>query len=200
MASRKPAGQRRLEIADATLGLAASLGPERLTVRDVAAALGITEPAVFRHFPTKDALWEAVVARLAQRLAERWAAARETPRPALDGLRALLRRQLELIAAEPGLPAILLSDELHRRSPALRQALAALMRRFHQAVERAVSDAQAAGALRGDRLAAQIAWALIALIQGVILRWSISERGFDLVEETMALIELMLHGLRSELP
>jgi AcrR family transcriptional regulator len=198
MASRKPADERRREIADATLGLAARLGPERLTVRDVAAALAISEPAVFRHFASKDALWQAVIERLAERLGERWQTALDEPAPPLATLRALLRGQLSFVAAEPGVPAILLSGELHRRSPALRRALFALMLRFQQLLEGLVAQAQAEGALVADTTPARIAAATIALLQGIILRWSVSGRAFDLVAEGMLMLELLLAGLNKE--
>ena len=60
--ARKPADERKDEILRAALRLADELGPDRLTTNAVAEAVGLTQPAIFRHFPTKTVLWQAVVA------------------------------------------------------------------------------------------------------------------------------------------
>ena len=66
--ARKSAEQRRTEIVEATLNLADELGPDRLSVEQVAQRVGITQPAVFRHFSTKKLLWNAVGAFVGKRL------------------------------------------------------------------------------------------------------------------------------------
>lgn len=196
MRTRKPAQERRREIVDAALRLVAQVGPERLTTRDIAAAVGISEAALFRHFATKDGLWAAVIGRLEERSVARWARILAEPAPPLDQLRGLLTAQLALVASEPGVPVILFSGELHRRSPALRAALLALMLRFQHTLETVVGEAQRAGTLRADRPAAVIALATIALLQGLVLRWSLTGHASALLEEAGPAVELLLHGLR----
>lgn len=80
-----------------------------LALRDVARRLGVSLPAVQRHFPTKDDLWRACVDRLiAVRFAERLDGDR-SDRPA-DRLLAALRSQFERSGVEPGLTAAMLLD------------------------------------------------------------------------------------------
>lgn len=64
MRTRKPAETRKQEIVDAALRLADSEGPERLSTETVAEAVGLTQPGIFRHFPKKQDLWEAVARRI----------------------------------------------------------------------------------------------------------------------------------------
>ena len=52
MAVRKPAPERKAEILEATLRLADELGPDRLSTEAIARAVGLTQPGIFRHFPT----------------------------------------------------------------------------------------------------------------------------------------------------
>ena len=53
---RKRAELRKAEIVATLLELADSIGPDRVTTGAVASAIGITQAALFRHFPTKDTL------------------------------------------------------------------------------------------------------------------------------------------------
>jgi AcrR family transcriptional regulator len=58
---RLGADERREEIIRVTLELAADQGPDDVTTQDMAQAMGVTQGAVFRHFPSKDAIWLAVM-------------------------------------------------------------------------------------------------------------------------------------------
>ncbi len=51
--SRKRADDRKSEIVMVALRLADELGPDRLTTNAVAKVVGLIEPGIFRHFPTK---------------------------------------------------------------------------------------------------------------------------------------------------
>lgn len=60
--SRPPmAGTTIYAIVEATRTLLATQGYEALSMREVAAGAGITPPAIYRHFPNKDALIDFVV-------------------------------------------------------------------------------------------------------------------------------------------
>ena len=69
---RKRAELRKAEIVAALLGLADSIGPDRVTTGAVASSIGITQAALFRHFPTKDTLWQTVAEHVAEGLEEAW--------------------------------------------------------------------------------------------------------------------------------
>jgi AcrR family transcriptional regulator len=53
---------RRGEILDAALHVFAEKGYERGTMRDIATHVGVTEPALYRHYAGKEALFEDLVA------------------------------------------------------------------------------------------------------------------------------------------
>jgi AcrR family transcriptional regulator len=62
------------------LRLADKLGPERLTTDAIANAVGLTQPGIFRHFPKKQDLWEAVAARVGAMMEANWTKAHEPRR------------------------------------------------------------------------------------------------------------------------
>jgi len=53
---RKSAELRKAEIVATVLDLADRIGPDRVTTGAVASQIGVTQAALFRHFPTKAAL------------------------------------------------------------------------------------------------------------------------------------------------
>jgi TetR/AcrR family transcriptional regulator len=60
-AGRMPAGDRRRQLLDAALELFSRKGFGGATTKEIAAAAGITEAIIFRHFPSKQALYTAVL-------------------------------------------------------------------------------------------------------------------------------------------
>jgi len=194
MGTRKTAEHRKAEIVDATLRLADELGPERLTTEAIADAVGLTQPAIFRHFPRKQALWEAVAARIGSVMEARWAKAQRADATPLGQIRAVVAAQLRLIQTIPAIPAILFSRELHTRNQALREAFFGLLIRFHRILADLAARGRTAGELRRDVEPDDAAFLILALVQGLAVRWSISGRGFDLPEEGSRLLDIQLRG------
>src|SRR3546814_20670875 len=72
MRVRKPAEERKSEIVETALRLADKVGPDRLATGQIAEAVGLTQAALFRHFPKKKDLWEAIAASIGETVQQRW--------------------------------------------------------------------------------------------------------------------------------
>jgi AcrR family transcriptional regulator len=79
-------------ILDAAEDVLRRFGPAKATVVDVAQALGVSHGSVYRHFPSKAALRDAVTARWLSRIAAPLAAVVAEERPAPERLRRWLDR------------------------------------------------------------------------------------------------------------
>jgi len=197
MRIRKNAADRRDEVIDATLRLASDIGPDRITTDAIAKAVGLSQAAVFRHFPRKEDIWAAVLDWLRARFAERWAGMAAGETSPERRLRAIVRGQMEFIRANPGLPMILMSRELHTRSELLRRGIAGLMEMFHRHLAGVLEEGKRNGEFAADLDVPRAANVVIALIQGLALRWSLSGRAFDIVSEGERALDLTLAGMAS---
>lgn len=186
--ARKPAEDRKAEILATTLRLADELGPDRLTTNAVAGAIGLTQPGIFRHFPTKQALWHAVAADIRDRLTSAWEKARASSETPEGRISALIEAQLGLIETNPAIPAILFSRELRVENDALRQTFAGLMATFHGMLAGELTQASQRGTIRSDLDPSDGAVLLISLVQGLAMRWSLGARGFPLKPEGLRLL------------
>jgi AcrR family transcriptional regulator len=195
MRVRKPAEERKSEIVEATLRLADKVGPDRLATGQIAQAVGLTQAALFRHFPKKQDLWEAVATRIGEKFQQRWLAIDRSAADPLSQLGAIVAAQLKLIQSTPAIPAILFSRELHVENRALRVIFAEFMKNFHHRVEQLIAAGQRDGRLRRDVEPSDAAFLVIGLVQGLVLRWSLSGRNFDLPAEGDRLLRLQLAAL-----
>jgi AcrR family transcriptional regulator len=196
--ARKPADDRKAEIVMAMLRLADELGPDRLTTDAVAKSIGLTQPGIFRHFPTKQDLWLAVAAHIAKALTGAWDEVLSTETTPQDRVTALIQVQLRQIAANPAIPAILHSRELHAENAALRAQFIGLMTRFQALLVDALNEGRTKGVFRADLAAQDAAVLLISLIQGLAIRWSLGQRAFSLEIEGGRLLACQIDLFRSQ--
>ncbi len=99
--TRRPGPARRAQLLRVTAGLFAERGFHGVTIEDIGAAVGISGPAVYRHFPSKDALLAEMLTDVSRRLlADGQAASADEPRRALE---ALVRAHIRFALEEPDL-------------------------------------------------------------------------------------------------
>ncbi|TDL84776.1 TetR/AcrR family transcriptional regulator [Meridianimarinicoccus aquatilis] len=198
MSGRQSAEERKTQIVAEVLRLADEIGPDRLSTTDVARAVGLSQPAIFRHFPTKGALWLAVAEDIADRLQESWAASEAEAAAPKARLRGLIGAQLSVISATPALPSILFSRELQVDNQALRDVFRGLLGAFQSRLVAVIRDLQAAGDMKRDVSPEDVAILLTSLVQGVAIRWTLGARGFSLPQEGLRLFDVQLVLLNAE--
>lgn len=188
--TRKPASERKAEIVETAIRLAATLGPDRLTTEKLATEIGITQPAIFRHFPAKSDIWKSVGEHICTLMGE--SAGDDLPEDPQERLIAVVTAQLRFIANTPAVPAILFSRELHAENEALRQVFATLMRARHQRLSQLIASGVAIGDFDKNLNTDDAAYLILSLVQGLAMRWSLNKQNFNLVEEGQRLLTLQM--------
>jgi AcrR family transcriptional regulator len=170
MQSRLPTEERQAEIVTAALRLARDTSPALITTTDIASAVGLTQGAVFKHFPTKDAIWVAAVQWVRGELMHSLrAAAAEAPTPR-DRLSAMFRAHVDFVVANPGVPRLIFNELQQPADSATKQEVRAMLQGYRKllldTLEQAVMQGQVIADL--DREAA--ATTFVGLIQGLVMQ------------------------------
>lgn len=197
---RLGADERREEIIRVTLELAATQGVDDVTTQDMAQAMGVTQGAVFRHFPSKDAIWLAVMQWVrAQLLAVlgRAAAAGHDP---LDALERMFFAHIDFVAGHPAIPRVLTSEHLHGRSSALRQLVTEILLAYEAKIAGLLQAAQEQGLARADLDSRAAATLYIGMIQGLVLQTSILRGQRTLADEAKRTFPVFLQAIRPTIP
>ncbi len=187
----RPAIDRKQEIVEVALDVTDQLGVGALSTTAIAARIGITQPAIFRHFPKKSDLWEGIGQHLVEQMQERWDAALTTEGPARDRAAALARAQLTFIALRPAVLDIVFSRQLHNENATLRLLFQRVLLRLSGHFETLFRQMRPDDSAEAQRDAALIA---LSILPATALRWSMSGKGFDLVAEGMRLFERHLQN------
>tara|TARA_R100000322_G_scaffold42860_6_gene27006 strand:+ start:2885 stop:3625 length:741 start_codon:yes stop_codon:yes gene_type:complete len=173
---RKSAADRKAEIVDTVIKLSAVLGPDRVTTQHLADAVGVTQPAIFRHFSTKSEIWDEVSRRIAADINE-MSESVESPQ---TGLRDYINRFLSFVSERPAVPAILHSIELQVENTELRNRFTALNRDSTTRVARLIERGQERSEIRAELSATGIAGVVMTSLQGLSHDWLLKDQAFDL--------------------
>ena len=196
---RMDAGERQDEIIQAALDLAARQGVESVTTQDMADAMGLTQGAIFRHFPTKDDIWLAAINWVRRRLmsvVETAAARSENPLEALEGI---FFAHVSFVARHPAIPRLVFSDYLLRRDTRLKQLIQEIITGYESRIAGLLSQAKAAGLARPDLDEESAATLFIGMIQGLVLQSNIFSGRRSLLDEAKKVFPIYLNGIRSRI-
>jgi AcrR family transcriptional regulator len=194
--SRRRASMQRL--LDSALHLFVSRGFRSTNLEQIAGAAKLSKGVVYFYFGSKQAVLIELLKRVRAVIVDEALkiAAQAGPR-AEDRLVAFLHHQARLGVThrDEVLLLVLMSLEFGNRRGAVRDEIARIYRMLYKFIERLVADGQAAGTIRGDLQARELASIIMANHDGTFLEWyrrSASLSGTALVR---ALRELVLSGV-----
>ena len=132
---------RRDEIVARTFELVRERGFAGLRMRQIAEKVGVTEGALYRHFPSKEAILLALVDRMEARLLApvRQLAAR-TDLSAEEKLQQVLQHHLRTVVASQSLPILLISEVSFSEHEALRVRMRQLITAYLDTLEGTASQ------------------------------------------------------------
>ena len=170
--------ERVLESAKAVF----SAGGSEASLEAVARHAGVGIGTLYRHFPTREALYEAVYRREVEQLGDLAEELEDAPEP-VEALRRWLRANVQFVATKKGMISALAlvahgSSELHAYS----------FDRLTKAIDTLLARAVAAGAIRADISAEDVLRALIGMC------YMHDQPGWQAT--TLRLLDVFVDGLR----
>ena len=164
-----PAEERRAVTVETVLSLAAERNPSDITTTVIADRMGVTQGALFRHFPSKEAIWQAVMEWVAERLLARIERAADAGSP-MAALEAMFLAHVEFVAEHPGVPRLLFGElQKAEATPAKRMAQT-LIRRYGERLRSILAEGKACGEIDPDVDENAAATAFIGAIQGLVMQ------------------------------
>lgn len=173
---RLPADERRGEIVAAVVALAAEGGPDAVTTQAVADRVGVTQAAIFRHFPDKATLWAAVFDWAEEALGEALAPAFAAPAGPVAAFEAVFLAHTEFVARHPGVPRILFHELQHAVDTPFRARARGLVERYRGRIEALLKRAKANGELPSGLDEQAAAMLFVGTVQGLFMQ-AAAQRG-----------------------
>ncbi|MBX3591799.1 MAG: TetR/AcrR family transcriptional regulator [Burkholderiaceae bacterium] len=170
IARHLPADERRAVTVETVVELAAEQNPSEITTAAIATRMGLTQGALFRHFPTKDAIWRAVMDWVAERLMGRVDRAASSAASPLGALEAIFMAHVAFIAEHPGVPRMMFGELQRPGDSATRRMVQALLERYRDRLRALIEQGRASGELDPEVDPDQAALLFVGTIQGLVMQ------------------------------
>lgn len=192
------AEERRAVTIEAVIELASEQNPSEITTTAIAKHMGVTQGALFKHFPTKNAILQAVMEWVAERLLSRVDKAAGSASSPLDALEAIFMAHVEFVAEHPGVPRMLFGELQRAEKTAPKRMAQTLIRRYSERLYRIIEEGKASGELSSTLDTGAAATLFIGTIQGLVMQSLLAGNVVLIREDAPRVFAIFTRGIRSE--
>ena len=181
--------QRQQEIIEASIELIAEKGIQGLTMKNISKEIGISEPAIYRHYDNKIEILKSILDYFFNNMKSILESELNSESTAFEKISNIFNRHFMSFSEKPQLLAVIFSEELFRNETSLSNKVAAIIEQntlmVQTILERGQKNAEVDPNLNPKHLAVMIMGSLRLLAK----QWQISGHAFNLTQEGTAMFE-----------
>ncbi|MEN6446029.1 MAG: TetR/AcrR family transcriptional regulator [Candidatus Cloacimonas sp.] len=183
---------RQKDILKAAIAIIANQGYEKLTIKNLATKIGVTEAALYRHFKSKREIVTMILSYFEELSTRVLNEIYESNNAPLENIRKFVEDRYILFGKNPDLAKVMFSEELFKNDPTFKGQFQCIMHKHKQAMESYLIQAQKDGIIRKDISSLQLFRLIIGSMRFTITQWNLSDGAFDLPTEGSDLFESIL--------
>ena len=185
----KPLTNRQKDIVNASISIIAKKGIQKLTIKNISQKLGISEPAIYRHFDSKLDILLAILMDFSNNSKQAFIAVLDTDIPAIKQFEALYTHHFVKFANNPALTAVIFSEEIFQSEKVLANKVLEVMNRNLELLANIIEKGQKQGEIRTDIDKRHLANIIMGSLRLLITKWRLSKYAFFLEEEGALVLE-----------
>lgn len=175
-------GYTKEDIVKAAINIIAKEGVQGLTIKNLAARLGFSEGAMYRHFGSKQDLLSGVLDYFDNVADTTLQKIKEYSEP-LPRLRAFFAGRIQLFAEWPELGRVMMNEETFRYYPELSDRMLKIMHKHRQELSPDLQKLIPAGKDKAAYNESDLFRIIFGSLRLLVTQWNLSGNSFNLVKE-----------------
>jgi TetR/AcrR family fatty acid metabolism transcriptional regulator len=188
---------RREQIIDASRRLIVKYGSEHVTVRRIAAEIGISEGALYRHFTSKKEVLLFLIRHIEENLIGDFGK-RSLTKNILGTLEDILRNHLSSVEQRRGISFLVIAEIISLGDKELNKRVLEVLSKYISNVKKLLLEGIKAGEIRKDINPEMVATSFFGTMQGLITVWALNNYNFALEKKFTALWDLFQKAIRKD--
>lgn len=185
--------ERQIEIMEAAITRIDTYGIQNLTIKNLAADIGLSEPALYRHFTSKNDILLSLLNYFLLELKNRIQVILSEPyRTAAEELRTIFKSQLQAFTNKPAIVSVIFAENIFHFDSSLSHKVSEIMDLMHQHVNANIEKGQKAGQYSKLINASTLTTIILGGMRMTVLKWKISGHRADLMKDGTAVLEGIL--------
>lgn len=185
--------ERQQQIIEASIGLIDQLGIQGFTIKNLSKEIGISEPAIYRHFESKVEILSTILDGFKQRvgLYHRNSGEQNNKDPRQQ-IEAFFQMVFKVFSENPTMVSVIFAEEIFRNEPMLTQKVTEIQDLNEENVGNLIAQLPLNEKV-GDQPVESLTTMFFGSVRLLVRKWRMSDRGFDLKREGKQLIETILN-------
>mgnify|MGYP000997852701 FL=1 len=170
--------ERQILIIDEAIKIIHELGYQAFSIRELSKRVGISEPAIYRHFLNKEDIVLGILGRFNDFDQSLFEEVKKYKNP-IDQIQSFIQYHFDFLEKNPGMTSIVFAEEIFNQSDLLRDKLMSIIEKRKNLIKSILEEAS-----RNKKVVSVDSKELVTIILGfirlVILEWRMSDFAFSL--------------------
>ncbi len=180
--------ERQQQIVETAIKLIAEKGIQNLTTKNLAKEIGISEPALYRHFSNKLEILKAVITHFQIKMKPALEKLNKSVN-SLNKIESFILEHLKIISQNPDFAKVIFSEANFQNEENLILKMNKMMNQSHKILETVVQSGQGKNEIRSDISSLSMVRMIIGSMRLLVTQWSMSDMIFNLETEGKQLCE-----------
>ena len=196
IATRLSSETRQTQIVETVIALAAQHSPGQITTQEIANVIGVTQGALFRHFPNKESIWLAAIEWVENELLTTLESVAKQAANPMDGLRQVFFIHVDFVIARPGVPRLVFNELQQPADSVIKAAVRQLLQRYRQLVSGLIVAAAAGNEINRNVDVSAAATLFLGSIQGLVMQSMLADNVQAMHQTAEQIFPLFLRSLK----
>ena len=175
--------ERQKEIMEASLEIISSEGIQRLTIKNISGRIGVSEPAIYRHYENKISILIAILDEFRTMSSKLFKDQSNSNISPVRKLENIFNSLFNAFRKNPSLVSVIFSEEIFRNEPLLRQRISEIMKHNSSVVEAIVSEGQKSGNINSDIDPGYLTLIITGSLRMLVKKWQDGDTQFNQADE-----------------
>lgn len=184
---------RQIEIMEAATNRISKFGIQNLTIKTLAEDIGLSEPALYRHFKSKNEILLSLLEYFKTEMKNRIQSISFKPTDtAGDKLRAIFNSQLQTFTNKPAIVSVIFAESIFHFDESLSNKVSEIMDMMQVYVNTNIEEGQKTGAYNKLIGSSTLTTIIIGGMRMTVLKWKLSKHKSNLVKDGKTVLEGIL--------
>ena len=180
--------ERQTQIMESALELIAEKGIQGLTIKNLSKKIGVTEPAIYRHYENKTAILIAILNNFKEMSSAMAGMIPTMEGTAFDKIGFMFSKVVELFMESPSYISVIFSEEVFKNDDVLKNKIIEVLKQNELTVEKIIRTGQENGDVRTDANSSYLALIVMGSLRFLIKQWDIMGSNKNLLNEKNELL------------
>ncbi len=188
--------ERQSEIIEKSINIISEKGIQGLTIKNLSKEIGISEPAIYRHFENKFEILKTILLLFKDESLNSFYKAKNNSNGALNKLTIFLSDRIEKFKKNPSFASVIFAEDLFRNEPELKKLVTEIMDENTKRLNELIKIGQIEGEIRNDISSDILSLIILGSFRFLIKKWAQKNGVYDIEKNGIELINSIIRLIK----